>query len=282
MDKRDRAILFRQRLETALSAAGISRSALARAVHVDRSTVSQLLNPETARLPNAQVVAECAATLGVSGDWLLGLTDLPARAADLLAGSLTVSQAPRAPVDAQIFEWLTEASGYKVRHVPATMPDMLKTEELLRWEYAPHLGRTMAQAVGASRDHLNWMRQTLSDFEIAMPLYEIEAMATGTGYYRGLDPIARRRQLEHLLALHDELYPSLRVHLFDARRVWSAPVTTYGPLIAVLYLGQHYLSFRERDRVRTLIEHFDGLVREADVTSRDWPRHLQALLASVS
>ncbi|NNL72144.1 MAG: helix-turn-helix transcriptional regulator [Silicimonas sp.] len=280
MDKRDRALLFRHRLQTALQTAGVSRSALARTVKVDRSTVSQLLNPDTARLPNAQVVAECAAALGVSGDWLLGLSDFPERAADLLAGSLTVSEAPRAPVDQQIFEWLTEAAGYKVRHVPATLPDMLKTEELLRWEYAPHLGRTMEQAIGASRDHLNWMRQSMSDFEIAMPLFEVEAMITGTGYYRGLERDVRQRQVAHMLALHQELYPSLRVFLFDARRVWSAPVTTYGPLIAVLYLGQHYLSFRERDRVRTLIAHFDGLVREADVTARGWPDHIQALLAS--
>ena len=95
MDKRDRAILFRQRLESAMSSAEFSRSALARQVQVDRSTVSQLLNPDTARLPNAQVVAECAIALGVSGDWLLGLTDFPERAADILAGSLTVSEADK-------------------------------------------------------------------------------------------------------------------------------------------------------------------------------------------
>ena len=51
---------------------------------------------------------------------------------------------------------------------------MLKTEALLRWEYAPHLGRTSDQAIGASRDRLNWMHQSMSDYEIAMPLYEIE------------------------------------------------------------------------------------------------------------
>ena len=31
----------------------------------------------SARLPNAQLAAECAAALGVSADWLLGLSDRP-------------------------------------------------------------------------------------------------------------------------------------------------------------------------------------------------------------
>lgn len=259
---------------------GLTQSALARAVGVDRSTVSQLLSRETARLPNAQVVAECASALGVSGDWLLGLTDLPERAADLLAGSMVVTDAPRAPVDEQILTWFTEAAGYKIRHVPATLPDMLKTEDMMRWEYEPHMGRTTEQAIGAARDRLDWMRRSLSDFEIAMPLFEVESLVNATGYYRGLAPEVRDAQVAHLLELHDQFYPSLRIFLYDARRLWSSPVTIFGPLVGVLYLGQQYLAFRDRERVRALTAHFDGLVREAHVSARAWPAHLQALFAS--
>lgn len=280
MDKRDRALLFRHRLETAMRETGLTQSALARAVGVDRSTVSQLLSRDTARLPNAQVVAECAFALGVSGDWLLGLTDLPERAADLLAGSMVVSEAARAPVDEQILTWFNEAAGYKIRHVPATLPDMLKTEEMLRWEYEPHMGRTTDQAIGAAHDRLGWMRQSMSDFEIAMPLFEVESLVNATGYYRGLDPKVRDAQIAHLLELHDQLYPSLRIFLYDARRLWSSPVTIFGPLVGVLYLGQQYLAFRDRERVRALTAHFDGLVREAHVSARSWPAHLQALFES--
>lgn len=278
MDKRNRALLFRQRLQTAMDEKSMSRSELARRVNVDRSTVSQLLNPETVRLPNAQVVAECATSLGVSGDWLLGLSDLPERAADLLAASVIVSEARRAPVDEQILSWHTEAAGYKIRHVPATLPDMLKTEEMLRWEYQAHLGRTTEQAIGASHDRLNWIRQSLSDIEIAMPLFEVESFVNMTGYYSGLEQGIRDRQIAHLSDLYDQLYPSLRIFLFDAHRVWSAPLTVFGPLVGVLYLGQNYLAFRDRERVRSLTHHFDGLIREASIMARDWPDHLQALL----
>ncbi len=282
MDKRDRARLFRQRLADALQDRNTTQSALARSVGVDRSTISQLLTRDTARLPNAQVVAECASALGVSGDWLLGLSDLPERLADLLAASSQVSHAPRALIDEQIFSWHTEAAGYKIRHVPASLPDMLKTDTMLRWEYEPHLGRTTDQVIRASQDRLNWMRNSLSDYEIAMPLYEIEAFVSSTGYYKGLPTEVRDEQIAHLLDLHDQLYPSLRVFLFDARRLWSAALTVFGPLVGVLYLGQHYLAFRDRERVKTLTNQFDGLVRESYVSARDWPAHLQALSASGS
>ena len=142
IDKRLRAAQFRQRLASAMTTAGQSQAALARHIGVDRSTISQLLSGQGARLPNAQVVGECAAALGVSADWLLSLSDRPETAAALLANSLTLTEAPRAMIDEQIFQWHKEAAGYKIRHVPAALPDMLKTREVLNWEYAPHLGRT--------------------------------------------------------------------------------------------------------------------------------------------
>lgn len=280
MDKRDRANLFRQRLADALRDRATTQSALARNVGVDRSTISQLLTRDTARLPNAQVVAECAFALGISSDWLLGLSDKPERAVDLLAASSQVSEAQRALVDEQIYSWHTEAAGYKIRHVPAALPDMLKTQAMLRWEYTPHLGRTANEVIAASQDRQNWMRESLSDYEIAIPLYEVEAFVTTTGYYNGLPKEVRDEQIEHILELHEQLYPSLRVFLFDARRLWSAALTVFGPLVGVLYLGQHYLAFRDRARVKTLTEQFDGLVREAYVSARDWPTHLRALAAS--
>ncbi|WP_127900575.1 helix-turn-helix transcriptional regulator [Solirhodobacter olei] len=277
LDKRRRAELFRERLARALAERAMSQSALARAVGVDRSTVSQLLATGEARLPNAQVAAECAAALGVSADWLLGLTERPEQLADLMAASLSLTEAPRALVDERIFAWHQEAAGYKIRHVPASLPDMLKTHEMLRWEYTPHLGRTAEQAIGASEDRLAWMRGARSDYEIALPRHEIESFAAGTGYYDGLPVALRRSQLDRLIGLLSQLYPALRLHLYDARRVYSSPVTIFGPLLAVLYLGRYYLAFRDRDRIDRFTQQFDGLVREATVESRDVPAFLTEL-----
>lgn len=280
-DKRDRADLFRKRLTLAMDEAGLNQTALARQVGVDRSTVSQLLAPGHTRLPNAQVVGECAQALGISADWLLGLSDWPERAADLLAATTSITEAPRALVDEQILAWHREAAGYKIRHVPATLPDMFKIRAMLEWEYADALQRTPEQAVGASEDRLRWMRESPSDYEIAIARHEVESFARGEGYYRGLPVPVRVAQLEHLRRLSEEHYPRLRIYLFDARRVFSAPVTVFGPLIAMLYLGRHYIAFRDRARITAFTEHFDWLVREAEVTARGLPAFLDALRTDI-
>lgn len=276
MDKRDRAELFRVRLAEAMADKGMTRAALAREVGVDRSTLSQLLSAGT-RLPNAQLAADCAQALGISADWLLGLTGRPEPIADLLATSLTVTEAPRALIDETIFAWHREAAGYKIRHVPATLPDMLKTRAVVEWEYRPQLGRTAEQAIGAFEDRLEWMRNSRSDYEIALPLHEIAAFAEGAGYYDGLSARVRAEQMDRLIQLTDQLYPALRLYLFDARRVFSAPVTVFGPLLAVVYLGRHYLAFRDSARVQSISQHFDWLVKEAAFSARDAGAHLRGL-----
>lgn len=281
IDKRDRATLFRERLLKAMRLAGASQSQLARDTGVDRSTLSQLLKDTGARLPNAQLVAGCAAALGVSADWLLGLTDFPEQAADLVAAAMLMTQAPRALVDEQIFAWHQEAAGYKIRHVPAGLPDILKIDAMLHWEYQPSLGKTIDQAVGASRDRLAWMRGARSDYEIAFPLSELSSFARAEGYYADLPRDIRKDQLRYMRDLHQQLYPSLRVHLYDQHALFSAPVTVFGPLLAVIYLGSNYLVFRDRERVAAMTIHFDGLVRAATIAPRDVPAHLDRLLAEI-
>jgi transcriptional regulator with XRE-family HTH domain len=278
IDKRDRAALFRTRLAQAMAERGMTQSALAREAGADRSTISALL-ASGKRLPNAQLAADCAAALGTSADWLLGLSDRPEPIAEVLAASLTITEAPRALIDETIFGWHKEAAGYKIRHVPATLPDMLKTRAMLEWEYAPHLGRSASQAIGASEDRLAWMRGARSDYEVAIPLHELASLASGTGYYEGLPAAVRAGQIDRLAELSEALYPSLRLYLYDARRVFSAPVTVFGPILAVIYLGRNYVAFRDAARVTVLTQHFDWLVREATVGAREVAAHLAALRA---
>lgn len=266
-----RAQEFRLRLALALKNSGITQSGLARAIGADRSTLSQALSDSGTRLPGAHVIGACASVLGVSSDWLLGLSDRPETAADLLSTSLAVSHAPRALVDEQIYDWHRESAGYKIRHVPATLPDMLKTEEMLTWEYGPHLGRTAKQAINASQDRLEWMREGGSEYEIALPLYEIDSFIRATGYYTGLPAAIRRAQTDQLITLTQQLYPRLRIYQFDARRLYSAPLTVFGPLLAVFYTGGHYMAFRDRRRIETFTSDFDILIREAQYTARDFP-----------
>jgi len=268
MDKRIRAEYFRKRLAQAMEKADFNRSTLARATGADRSTISQLLADGETRLPNAQLVAECASVLGVSADWLLSLTEHPERPGDLIDASVRIANAERTSTDEQLLAWHHEAKGYKIRHVPATLPDLLKTEAVLSWEYEAFLSKTPDQAIGAKTDRLSWLRSGESDYEIALPRHEIEAFAAGHGYYAGLPEAVREEQLDVLQAHCTNFFPSLRVFFFDARKLFSAPVTIFGPMLGVVYVGRFYLAFRSEKRVRSLVQHFDWLVRECDIDAR--------------
>jgi transcriptional regulator with XRE-family HTH domain len=279
-DRVNRAEVFRERLAQALAAAGMNQSSLARAAGVDRSTISALLAPGT-RLPNAPLVADCAAALSVTSDWLLGLAPNPQTADQALAAAMVLTEAPRALFDATIFCWHREAAGYKIRHVPASLPDMLKTPEVVAWEYSDPLGPNAALAIAAFQDQMAWLRGAKSDYEIALPLHEIDSFVRSEGYWRGLPLPARRAQLDQLIALAEGVYPSLRLYLFDAHRVFSAPVTVFGPQRAVVYLGRDYMEFRDPATITRIAAHFDWLVREARLGARDVPGHLRALRAGL-
>jgi len=278
MDKRRRASLFRERLMEVMSMKGVTKSGLSRAAKVDRSTIGQLLKNDHPRLPNAQLTADAANALGVSTDWLLGLTNRPETPGDIVAAALSLSPAERTSADEQLLEWHHEAAGYKVRHVPATLPDVLKTKRMLDWEYASVRERRLPEAFSAMQDQLQWLSSGVSDYEIAVPVHEIESCAAGTAYYKGVEKSVRYEQLGFIADQCDQMFPRLRIFLFDAHRVFSSPVTIFGPNLAVVYVGQCYLAFREVERVKSLSSHFDWLVREAVVDARNVSTHIRSLI----
>jgi len=278
MDKRRRASLFRERLMEVMSMKGMTKSGLSRAAKVDRSTIGQLLKNDHPRLPNAQLTADAANALGVSTDWLLGLTNRPETPGDIVAAALSLSPAERTSADEQLLEWHHEAAGYKVRHVPATLPDVLKTKRMLDWEYASVRERRLPEAFSAMQDQLQWLSSGVSDYEIAVPVHEIESCAAGTAYYKGVEESVRYEQLGFIADQCDQMFPRLRIFLFDAHRVFSSPVTIFGPNLAVVYVGQCYLAFREVERVKSLSSHFDWLVREAVVDARNVSTHIRSLI----
>ena len=278
VDKRVRAGLFRNRLEQAMGTGKLSRSGLAREVRVDRSTIGQLLKEDAPRLPNAHLAADIATALGVSSDWLLGLTNRPERPGDIVSAAMALSPAERSSADAQLLDWHHEAAGYKIRHVPATLPDLLKTERMLDWEYSSGRSESSARAIAAMKEQMAWLLSGESDYEIALAQHELKACADGTAYHDGVSRSIRYEQLELIAELCRDQFPRLRMFLFDARHVFSAPATVFGPKLAVIYVGQFYLAFRESSRVRSMTDHFDWLVRNATVDARDIPGHIAALL----
>jgi len=280
MAKRDRVDLFRSRLEGATTTVGMSKSELARATGVDRSTIGQLFKKDLTRLPNAQLAADIAGALGVSLDWLMGLSNRPERPAAILASAISVAQAERASSGAQILDWHRESAGSKIRHVPATLPEMLKTEDFIEWEYTTLSPEAVEQVKSEAKGRLDWVMSGEADYEIAMPMHEVTSLAQGSGYYEGLSAAQRQEQLRVIAQHAVDLYPRLRLFLFDAHALYSAPVTIFSNDLAILYVGQCYIALRERQRIMALTEHFDWLVRLCAVGSRDVSNVLGDLAAA--
>ena len=268
MKKQERALLFRQRLLSRMDSIGMSRSELARQCLVDRSTIAQLLNSDDVRLPNAHLAAECASVIQVSTDWLLGLTERSETSSGLLSTVCEIADAEHTPSDVKILGWHQEAAGYKIRYVPATFPDILKTEEVLKFEYAEFLDKSPKQASNAIEGTLEWLNAPGSDYEICVSTHMIDTLIHGVGYWKGLSLEARQEQISHLLMSCRDFYPSLRVYLCDNKRVYSSPITVFGHFLAVVYIGRYYMVFREVRQIQALTQHFDNLVREAEVDAR--------------
>ena len=282
LDRRETVSLFQARLAEALARAGMNRAALARATGVDRSTLSQLLSPDSDRLPRADTVAAIATALRVSLDWLMGLSHETRPGADVLQESLQFTPSARTPADENLARWHDEAAGYKIRHVPATLPDLIMTEDVLRYEFADYVAKTVDQAIAASHGRLAYTRLPETDMEICMPRQGLEAFARGEGHWAGLGAAARAEQLAQMSQLCEELYPSLRLHLFDALTHYSAPYTIFGPQRVAVYVGQMYLVFTTTPHIRVLTRHFDELVRAAVVQAADAAAFLGALKDKVA
>ena len=265
MDRRDTAQRFRERLREAMTSARVNRSALAARIGIDRSTLSQLLSAETDRLPRADTAAAIASVLHVSLDWLLGLSQQAKLGADILEESVEVKESARAPVDESLAAWYAEAVGYKIRHVPATLPDLMKTEEVLDYEYRDFAARSTDRAIAVSHGRLAYVRLPETDIEIGQSRQSLEAFARAEGIWRDLALSARREQLDHMIALIDELYPTLRMFFFDGRTHFSVPYTVFGPQRAVVYVGQMFFAFNTIEHIRVLTRHFDALVRASTV-----------------
>ncbi|HTW28379.1 MAG TPA: helix-turn-helix transcriptional regulator [Acetobacteraceae bacterium] len=256
---------FRDRLIEVIERSELSQTAFAHAVGIDRSTLSQLLSPGNERLPRIESVVAIAQVCKVSLDWLLGLRDVAERDPGVISDVLGIERDAPSPVDDRLVGWLDQAAGYKIRHVPTTFPDVLKTSAVINFEYEEFLALSPQRRMEISQSRLDYLRRPETEMEACTPVHMLESFARGDGRWIGLDPEVRREQLDQLIRLTDELYPRFRWYLFSGKQVFSVPVTIFGPIRAAIYVGRSYFVFNARDHVRELTLHFDALIRAAVV-----------------
>ncbi len=272
---------FRSRLRSVIDRTGLSFAAFARKAGIDRSTLSQLLDSDADRLPRAETLAAIAAGSNVSVDWLLGLSQREEIGAAIIEAVLRIETSQQSPLDDRYVEWLKEAAGFRIKTVPATLPDFLKTEAVLRFEYAPSVSVDAERSLELARARLDFCRRPDTEVEAAVPLQAFQALASGAGIWAGMPASDRRAQLQHAATLYDELYPGVRLYLFDALATFSVPFTVFGQKRTVVYLGDSYLVLNAIEHIRAFAQRFDALIRASVVQPHAARDHIVALAAQV-
>jgi len=282
VERRETVEVFRKHLSEVIERAGVSRSAFAARIGLDRSTLSQLLSSDTLRLPRAETIAAIAASEQVSVDWLLGLSPVGQISTDIVGSDLEFEAGAASPTDERLRRWHTEAVGYKIRYVPTTMPDLLKSEDVIDFEYREQ-GSSVPQArLQEAEQRLAYSRRPETDIESCSSFQSIEEFARGEGIWRALPAEVRRRQLVGMITLLDELYPTFRWFLYDGLQRYCPPMTIFGPLRVAVYFGNMYVVFNSTEYIRELTSHFDRLIRAAIVQPTDVGPFLRNLLDEVA
>ncbi len=261
---------------------GLSRMAFSARVGLDRSTLSQLLSPGNERLPRAETIAAIAGHEQVSVDWLLGLSQEGQIGADIVAPALEIESGAASPADARLARWHAEAAGYKIRYVPAILPDLLKTEEVIRYEFQEYGVRVPKARIEQAEQRLAYGRLPETDMEVCSSLQSVEGFARGHGVWKGLPAESRAAQLNAMTVLLDELYPTFRWFLFDGLQRYSVPLTIFGPKRVAVYVGNMYLVLNSTEHIQVLTRHFDDLIRAAVVQPPDVIDFLKGLLREIA
>lgn len=277
MRLQERVTLFQHRLQQVITQSGMNRSSFATSISVDRSTLSQLLSPENVRLPRADTVASIAEIHQISIDWLLGLTQQGQLGANIMPEAFTVDDYSTSIFDKHV-EWHREATGYKVRYVPTTLPDLLKTEAVAEYEFNRYGSGKVGQSVRDNQLLLLQQRHPGSELETCMSIQSLRSFALGQGIWQGLAVDERREQLQHMIELSEELYPGFRWYLYNGKETYSSSFTIFGPLRASLFLGHLYVVVNSIEHIRKLTERFDDLIRMAIVHPHEIHKTLRSLI----
>lgn len=276
MDKRDLGPVFRERLGLVMTRAGQSRAGFAESVEIDRSALTQLLSEGSTRLPRVDTLRRISERYGVSIDWLLGLSQDEALGTEIKP-LLEITEAQGEAGETLLERWHKEAIGYKIRYVPTQVPDLLRTQEVIQYEFSGSQPRSRSQQIRATEFRLDYNRRPETDMEVCLPRQRLELLAEGRGHWKRLGCAERAAQLEHMAELVDELYPTFRLFLYDQRRTYSIPYTIFGPQRAAIFVGEMYLVMNATDHIRSMTRHFDNLIRNADVSANESAQFIRQL-----
>ena len=235
MDKRELAAAFRERLQ-ALLGGGAGRDRRVPARHRRRPLGAQPV-PRPGHRPAAAGRDAAAHRRGARGDGRLAAQPLERAGGPAGGGALGADREGRGPRRRLADRQLAAGGGgheaalralEPARHAAASP----RTRRRRR--------RTPSPAQAGERARRLPARATWT-WRSPCRCRRCRTSPSGTGLWLGVDRRLRRRQLAHMAATCAEIYPTLRLHLYDGRETFAAPFTVFGRIRAAIYLGEAYL-----------------------------------------
>ncbi len=281
MKLQERVNVFQTRMQNVISDSGLNHSQFAKSVGIDRSTLSQLLSLENLRLPRADTIASIAEQYQVSIDWLLGLSQEGSLGANIVSEPLELKDFENS-INDTFLEWQRQSRGYKMRYVPTDIPDLLKTEAVAGYKYARYGIGKIDQSLRNNQLQLLQQRHPGSEMEVCQSVQVLRGFALGEGMWADLPVSDRVGQLRYIIELNKELYPGFRWFLYDSNHTYSAPFTVYGPLKAVLFIGQLYVLINSIDHIQQFTDRFDQLIRMAIVQPHEIQNEIDKLISEIT
>ena len=197
-----------ERLSEAIRRTGLSKAEFAERAGVDRTTLSQLLSPAAQRQPRVDTLRALAAAHELSIDWLVGLSNAGPVEAELLDHTSFEAPGP-SPTDEKLLGWLGEAADYKIRYVPSTLPDLLKTDAVIRFERSRAEGPNVEQTIETTEAQLSWARHPDTEMECCSSTQALASFSRGEGMWSRLGVEARRQQLDRMIDARRRALPDV-------------------------------------------------------------------------
>lgn len=281
--KRPLAELFQHRLHTLFDEHKLSVAAGARKTGIDRTTLSQLLSSTYSRLPRAETVATLARTFDISSDWLLGLSEDRQQGMELIESAVSLTTRRIGPHAELLADLATSVPDSKIRYVSAVgVPDNLKTDETLIFEYGIIWGKAEAKERIKSPGRAELIKRRERDFETCASREKLVDFAEGTWIWRGLPAEQRRSQLLYMADEVERLYPNMRLHIFDERQQLTTCFYVFGNKAAVLVADDFKMLFSRDTHIQSFTSLFDLYIRHTVVHPHEAAGWLRALAKKVA
>lgn len=282
MKKKQRAALFQKRLRQVLEDHGQSLNAFCRAHGLDRPTITQLLIAKDSRLPRGDTLAALADALGVSTDWLLGLSEDRQKGVELVFEAFAVKQVQDMPVEAQWYSWHEEAQGTPIRYVlNEGVPEMLKTPETLTYEFAPMIGAAAAAHMAESEERKKFIGFGQENYSACCSHQELGLFAGGHGLWVDMPAAARRAQLQFMAHEIERLYPSAQYYVFDEMKILAHPFAVFGKKRAVIQCSGDYLVYTRETHINYFISLFNRYIQNATAHPHEAAQYVERLAKTV-